>query len=580
MDSKKFFFLLLFSASIFAQSQMDKISAKLAYSLENVSANDKVLVWIFFTDKGKSSQALFKKPELLVSKKSLERRAKVLNGNLVDETDLPVNDNYITEIKKLGIKVKHKTKWLNGISAYADAKQIEKLLLLPFVKKVDLVAKFKRSKEESKPLTQNDFNKLNKPQGPNTLNYGASFTQLNQINVPAVHDLGYTGENVTICVLDAGFNRLSHEVFSSMKIIAAWDFVNNDGNVGDEGDMGSGSHGTGTLSVIGGFKEGQLIGPAFNANYILAKTENTDSETPVEEDNWIAAVEWADSIGVDVTSTSLAYLTFDPPFSSYTWQDMDGNTAKITIGADLAVKKGIVVVNSASNDGFNPDHNTLNAPADGDSVIAVGAVNSSGKRASFSSVGNTVDGRTKPDVMAMGLGVYTASPSSNTLYQTSSGTSFSCPLAAGVAALILSKHPNYTPMQVRDAMRNTASNASSPDREMGWGILNALDAINYNITSTEQQETLPSTFELMQNYPNPFNPSTIISWQIPNESFVSLKIYNVLGKEVANLINEVQPAGEHKIIFNANDFLLSSGVYFYQLRAGSSVKTKKMILNK
>ncbi len=160
-----------------------------------------------------------------------------------------------------------------------------------------------------------------------------------------------------------------------MNIIAIYDFVNNDPNVGNQGDMGEGSHGTATLSIIGGFKEGELIGPAYGSNFILAKTENTDSETPVEEDNWVAAIEWADSIGVDVTSTSLGYIDYDFPFTSYTWQNMDGNTALITIAGDLAVGRGIVVVNSAGNEGYNSSHNTLGAPADGDSIFAIGAVN-------------------------------------------------------------------------------------------------------------------------------------------------------------------------------------------------------------
>ncbi len=202
----------------------------------------------------------------------------------------------------------------------------------------------------------------------NSYNYGQSFTQLNQITVPAVHDLGYTGAGITICSMDAGFSNLAHEVFSTMNIIAMWDFVDNDPDVSGH------SHGTATLSTIGGFKEGQLIGPAFGSDFILARTEDDNSETPVEEDNWIAALEWADSIGVDVTTTSLTYLDYDPPFPSYTWEDMDGNTALITIAADFAVGLGIFVVNSASNSGYNPNHNTLGAPADGDSVITVGAV--------------------------------------------------------------------------------------------------------------------------------------------------------------------------------------------------------------
>ncbi|MCH7772047.1 MAG: S8 family serine peptidase, partial [Bacteroidetes bacterium] len=193
--------------------------------------------------------------------------------------------------------------------------------------------------------------------------------------------------------------------------------------------------------------------------------------------NWIAALEWADSIGVDVTTTSLSYLDYDPPFQSYTWEDMDGNTALITIAADLAVKLGIVVVNSASNSGFNPNHNTLGAPADGDSVITVGAVGSDGERSGFSSVGPTVDGRIKPDLMAMGSGVYVARSSSPTSYGNSSGTSFSCPILAGAAALVLSVDPTLTPMEVLELFRQTASQSNNPDRLMGWGIINTLDAI-------------------------------------------------------------------------------------------------------
>ena len=170
-------------------------------------------------------------------------------------------------------------------------------------------------------------------------------------------------------------------------------------------DMGLARTELATLSLIGGFYEGQLIGPAFGADFILTRTENTDSETPIEEDNWIAAMEWADSIGVDVTSTSLGYIGFDPPYTSYTWQDMDGNTCRITNGADYAVSLGIFVVNSAGNEGYDV-HNTLGAPADGDSVIAIGSVNSSGSRSNFSSVGPTVDGRIKPDLMTMGSNDY------------------------------------------------------------------------------------------------------------------------------------------------------------------------------
>ena len=217
---------------------------------------------------------------------------------------------------------------------------------------------------------------------------------------------------------------------------------------------------------------------------MLARTEDAVTETPIEEDNWIAAMEWADSIGVDVTSTSLGYIDFDSPFTSYTWEDMDGNTAAITIAADYAVSLGITVVNSAGNEGGNSTHNTLGAPSDGDSVIAVGAVTSSGIRASFSSVGPTVDGRIKPDVMAMGSNNYYASTSGNG-YWNGSGTSFSCPLVAGVCALLLQKNPALTPMEVLQLLRSTATQSNNPNNEYGWGIINALSAINLIVVPVE-----------------------------------------------------------------------------------------------
>ena len=677
---KKFLWIIVFaSITILAQSE-SKLSPQLKNVLMSKQTNDKVLVWIFMKDKGSNTNYFLSNPELVVSQKSLNRRSKVLSkSSLISFYDIPVNIDYINELQTNGFELKNKSRWLNGVSGYIEASKLSSLLDLQFIKSIDIVRGFKNDEiknENTSPIfTDNQLTK--NPDQPNSFNYGNSFTQLQQINVPALHDLGYFGQGVTICLMDAGFNRLTHEAFSTMNIIAAWDFVNGDSNVGDEGDMGSGSHGTETLSTIGGFKEGKLIGPAFDADFILAKTENTDSETPVEEDNWIAALEWADSIGVDVTSTSLGYLDYDPPYQSYTWEDMDGNTALITIAGDIAVGLGIVVVNSAGNYGFNSSHNTLGAPADGDSIITAGAVESNGQRSSFSSVGPTVDGRIKPDVMAMGDGVVVASPSNDHQYTSASGTSFSCPLTAGVAALILTVNSNLTPMMVREAMWNTSSIHNNPNNSMGWGILNALDAANYFpipvelqsfsanvigtdvllnwITSTEKNnsgfevqrktqeenefKTLifiegngttteqnsysfidknspsgfvtyrlkqidldgsfeysnsievevisPKVFSLEQNYPNPFNPSTKIKYVIPNVETlqsasiqVTLKIYDVLGNEITTLVNEQQQPGIYEVEFNTKEMNLTSGVYFYQLRANNFVETKKMIMNK
>ena len=460
--------------NIFPQSGSGKNTHELNSMLNQSNKNEELLVWVFFNDKGNDVALKLNEPEKFISNKSLERRSKVSpQDELISKKDLPVNIDYINKIKSLGFKLKQKSKWFNGVSGYATKDEISIIEQLDIVKSLDVVRKYKNDYE----IEKKESNQLNKsitrqPEGVYSINYGNSFTQLNQINVPAIHDLGYYGQGVTICVMDAGFSNLTHEAFSSMNIIAQWNFVNN------TSDVSGHFHGTNTLSIIGGYKEGELIGPAYGANYILTVTEDDPgSETPVEEDNWIAAMEWADSIGVDVTSTSLGYLEFDSPFTSYTWEDMDGNTARITIAADYAVSLGIVVVNSAGNDGYNASHNTLGAPADGDSVLTIGGVTSSGTRSSFSSVGPTADGRIKPDLMAQGSSVYLATTTSSSSYSYGSGTSYSCPLAAGCAALLLSYNHLLTPMEIGDLLRQTASQSDNPDNLMGWGIINAYDAL-------------------------------------------------------------------------------------------------------
>lgn len=668
---KKIFLMLVLFASvlIYPQSVVEKFSPELQTKLNSLNSSEKILVWIYFTDKGNSLENYFSNPELVVSEKSLQRRAKLQTESLIDFTDLPINQNYIEELQSSGFQLKQKSKWLNAVSGCADKSTIENLAQRNFVKSLDIVKTFKKTESELE-FKETEFEKSQyppQPEGVNSLNYGQSFAQLNLMQVPAVHDLGYDGSGVTICVMDAGFNNLAHVAFDSMNIIAMWDFVNGDPNVGDEGDMGTGSHGTNTLSVIGGFAPGNLIGPAYRSNYILAKTENTDSETPVEEDNWVAALEWADSIGVDVTSTSLGYLEYDPPFTSYTWQDMNGNTAIITIAGDLAVKKGIVVVNSAGNEGWRSTPNSLVAPADGDSVFAIGAVDASGLRAGFSSFGPTVDGRIKPDFMAMGSNVWAARSSNTTQYTYVSGTSFSCPLSAGVVALLLQSNPNLTPIQIRNILRQTSTRSNNPDNFYGWGIIKALDAINLItvpveltsftanyindavelnwITATETNNFgfevqkrydgeqykkiafIPGTgtstnrvtysykdndlksnrvyyrlkqidfngdetysnevevdistlqdFVLYQNYPNPFNPSTIIRWQSPVSGQQTLKLYDMLGNEVATLINEYKDAGKYEMEFNPTN--LSSGFYLLVFKSGTIQKQIKMLYMK
>ncbi len=408
------------------------------------------------------------------------------------------------------------------------------------------------------------------------------------INAPIAHDSGYKGQGVMIASFDAGFDNLSHPVFDSIRArgLRTYDFVNHDTNVANEnGQMGDGSHGTATLSLIAGYKPGNLISPAFRSRYILAKTENTDSETPLEEDNWIAAAEWADSLGADIITSSLGYLGMDQGSShTYDWTWMNGDSCVITKGADLAVNKGIIVCNSAGNEGFHSTHNTLMAPADADSVITVGSVNSNKQRSAFSSVGLSTDGRIKPDICALGNGnIVAESGSGSTGYSSGSGTSFSCPMTAGVCAVILSANHSLTPMQVRQLLIQTADSTSAPNRRRGWGLINCWESVKLakNLTSvnTNTIASVIQGYELNQNVPNPFNPSTTISYSLKANSNVSIKIYNILGREVSTLVNERQNAGSYSISFNGSN--LSSGVYFYSLIAdGNFVGTKRMLLLK
>ncbi len=471
---------LITSAFVFG-GDIAPLGKQLQKKYISMSENDQTVVVIYLTDKGDIGKYKVIQAQSFLTERSIQRRLKVRTPDaVIDERDYPLHQIYVYAIGENVLQIRHQLKWFNAISAIATKSQIEIIRKFNFVKEIELVGQWKKDKESEKEQSLEKVIAPPEPSGTTSFNYGTSFIQVNQINVPIVHDKGIYGQGVIVGVFDNGFRILNHESFATMNIIAQRDFVDHKESVIPY-NPSHGGHGVNTLSTVGGFRSGQLIGPAFGADYILARTENDSSETPIEEDYWAAAIEWADSIGVDVTSTSLGYLTYDAPYTSWTWEDMDGNTTLITKAADHAVSLGIVIVNSAGNNGYTSEHNTLNAPADGDSVIAAGAVTSAGERSSFSSVGPTTDypARIKPDIMAMGSGVKVASSSDPFGYGSANGTSFSCPLSAGVAALILSANPTLTPMQVRDAMLQTAGNAAVPDNLMGWGILNADSAIRY-----------------------------------------------------------------------------------------------------
>ncbi len=553
--------------------QPSKVTSRLSEALRAAAPNQTVRAWVYFADKAGAA-------EVELSPRARARRER--NRVVVDHHDRPVAATYVREVARTGARVRHASRWLNAVSVEADAADIDALASLSFVRRIDRVRAYREPLPKDAPAPQ----AVSPPPTHTTfaLDYGASLAQNTQINVPSVHDQGYSGSGVVIAVLDAGFNNLAHEALADIDVLATWDFVNGDAVVSDEPlQMGTGNHGTYTLSALGGFEPGDLIGPAYGASFLLAKTENTDWERHVEEDDWIAGAEWADALGADVISSSLGYsIGFTNGEPDYTWEDMDGNTTIVAIGADIAASNGIVVVNSAGNGGFVAlPANTLGSPADGDGVLAIGAVDAAGVRAGFSSVGPSSDGQVKPDVMAMGVAVVAASPFTATGYFGVSGTSLACPLVAGVAALLLEARPAATNVEIIAALQETASQWATPDREYGYGIVDAGAAINHVLTGIGTP--VRSGVVLYPAHPNPFNPATTIRYEIATRARVHLAVFDVRGALVATLVDEEQPAGSKSVVWNARDRhgrALASGVYLCRLVADGQQQTHKLVLLK
>jgi subtilisin family serine protease len=688
VSKQKIFALLLFTTSIvFSQEQPRKC-------------------WIYFRDKDETIlrtvvangtvHEIFQATG--ITERALKRRSKMLPyARLVTAEDLPVSQLYIEQLQLNGISIINTSRWFNAVTAMLTADQGRRISALPFVDHIELVRTFVR---KELPLQTMPLKKESALQTQNLHDYGPSLAQVTQIDVVAVHNLRITGRGILVGMLDSGFRWRVPESEMNMDVIKEYDFIQHDsitanqpGNTPiDEADQDE--HGTLTLSLVGGYKEGELVSPAFGSSFILAKTEYVPTETNIEEDNWVAGIEWEEQNGVDVVSSSLGYSQFDSLDAygnvqhQYTPADMNGHTATTTKAAVIAARLGVVVVSAMGNEGGDSWH-IMTSPADADSILSVGAVDISGMYAYFSSVGPTADGRTKPDVVADGVGDYCALRALSSYSTGFQGTSLSTPLVAGAAALILSAHPQLTPIQVRDALRNTASNASSPNDSIGWGVIDTYKALLYNglalstdpeitlagedgstsivacaasnalirkdsiklfystnggttfsttpmvltniidsssnsgsytgtipqqltgtkvefyisaVDTTNKPRTapygapqnlfnfyyglltnvkitpLPSMFELYQNYPNPFNPTTSISYQLPANTLVTLKVYDVLGRLVRTLVNDLQTAGTHSVTFDAGG--LSSGVYFYHLKSGSFSAVKKLVLLK
>ena len=554
-----------------------------AVSITQSNQVKSVKMWIYFKNKGTNSDHKLQKPATLINDRALQRRLKVKQKDqLVSERDLPVAESYIESIEPFVKKVRAKSKWLNAISVEVDPAQIQRIESLDFVKRISPVLSYNKNMPKEESIETSKSRHLKKTSAD--IDYGNSYTQLELINVPALHEMGFYGQGVLICMLDDGFNLLNmHETFDSLNVVATRDFINDDEFVDDSGlDATEGGHGTKTLSCIAGYSPGILIGSAFKASFLLAKTEVDTSETAIEEDYWVEGIEWAESNGADIASSSLGYIDW------YSQKDMDGNTAVTTIAADIAVDLGMIVVNSAGNEGYSSTSNTLIAPSDGDNVIAVGAVTGLSERSSFSSVGPSADGRIKPDVAAMGTRVLVASSYDSVGYTNSNGTSFSCPLTSGAIALLLSAYPQLTPEQVYYAITSTASQSSSPDYLLGWGIID-IEAAYYSVDTSDLKDILtnhyPDFIDLKQNFPNPFNPETTISYSLDNRANVEINIYDILGGLVASFPQGLKHR-KRQYDFKHNFSEQASGIYIYQVRAREygtsniSKKSKKMILLK
>lgn len=483
-----------------------------SFTVSVYAVNDSSIVkcWIIFSDKGKFKPAdkitynseAYKKGYELLSERAVNRRLKVMDKEeLISYRDIPVENSYIEKVSKLGIDIMAKSRWFNGVSAYLTMAQIDKLAAQDYIAQIFAVKKlYKQAFDYISPVFIRDYygNDITADTA-NVYDYGKSLPQMNLIEAVKVHNLGITGKGVLVASFDDGFEWRNHDAFSKLQVLDEFDFINKDKVVSREQGQkyedaqSQGGHGTATLSSLAGFCEGKLIGPAFNSEFILAKTEYVASETPMEEDFWLEAAEWAEALGADIITSSLVYKSYDDPYkgNSYKYADFDGNTAIISIAGDIATSYGMVVCNAMGNyNQTNPP--SLGSAADGDSVISVGAVDMKGNITGFSSNGPASDGKIKPDVISPGAMVYVARMGEGSKYEYSNGTSFSTPITAGVCALILSANPELTPMQVRDALRNTANNTANPDNIHGWGLINAYKAILYYGPVWSEPEVLKS----------------------------------------------------------------------------------------
>jgi serine protease AprX len=519
--------------------------------------------WIGFTNKANSPWSL-QKPEEYLSQRSIDRRER--QSIAVDSLDLPVNPSYVAGVLQLGATLVHTSKWMNGITVKAIDSNFEAFVSqLPFVREVELT---KRSFE-----TKSIKNKFKEPEAPerffdiDTNLYGASSAQVSQINAHFLHNQGLKGQGIHIAVLDAGFYKADEYLaFDSLwadgQILGTRDFVGGS-NVFQEH-----YHGMSVLSIMGGNIPGELIGTAPKASYWLIRSEDVFSEFLIEEDNWVAAAEFADSVGADIINSSLGYFLFDDPGMNHTYADLDGNTTRVTRAANIAANRGMLIFSSAGNEGRNSETwRYIIAPSDGHHVIGVGAVNGEGLAAPFTSHGPASDGSVKPNVAAVGWN--TIIQRQNGTVGPGNGTSYSSPVMAGAAACLWQANPQATSMEMKKAIEQSAHLYQQPDTLMGYGIpdLKLADKII--------KSNLPEKWDknsIWLAYPNPASDYIILqkSSSISKDKVI-LSFYTTDGK----LIRQEKRSDAAKIVVQ-NLQGLPQGMLLLQIISGDVAETVKI----
>jgi hypothetical protein len=526
--------------------------------------------WVEFTDKNNSPYSVDDPIEFL-SQKSLDRRT-TQNIDVIEQ-DIPVNQTYIDGVLALGdIDLLLRSKWLNAITIYlTDQSLLDEIAALDYVVQIKSANKYKKEiyETEETPVHLKEY-------GPE--DYGPSFNQLEMLNGYYLHEQDLLGDGMFIYVCDGGFNYLNERtafdhLFENDQIVGTHDFVD-----GDDFVYESSTHGTSVMGTMAGIIIGELIGTAPQATYFLARTEDVDSEYIIEEDNWIAGAEMADSIGADIITTSLSYTTFDDPSQDHVYADLDGQTTRVAIGAGIAAQKGMLIVVSAGNY-FNAPWHYIGSPADAFNILAIGAVTADGVHSSFSSAGPSADGRVKPEIAAQGTAAVTTSIFEDGISFVN-GTSFSGPIIAGISSCLWQAFPSATSLQVREAIIQSASQYDNPDDLLGYGIPNY--QLAYEILS-DATGIKDSVFPGRENSyfqsvsPNPFldNLRIILRSRSGNNEKATISLYDETGRVIKQIEIVITKNQLNEITLNLSD--ISSGMYSLEYKSESGNEVVKVV---